>query len=125
MAELSRKLTSKGHDPDTVAEIIAGLLQDTLLSNARFTEAFVHQRIRNGCGPARIRHELRQRGIAEDLIADYIEADDGEWLARIAAVRRKRFGESFPKDYRERARQARFLESRGFTASQIRKVLGF
>ena len=38
-------------------------------------------------------------------------------------MRRKRFGAEVPRDYRERARQARFLEYRGFASSQIRAAL--
>ena len=124
-AELSHKLTSRGCNRDIVSEIIAELIRHNLLSDARFAEAFVHQRIRKGCGPVRIRHELRERGVADDVIAGCVEGDDAEWMERIAAVRRKRFGESLPGDRRERARQARFLEYRGFSDSLIRKVLGF
>ena len=36
---------------------------------------------------------------------------------------RKRFGK-LPEDLRERARQARFLEQRGFDPDVIRRVLG-
>ena len=38
-------------------------------------------------------------------------------------MRRKRFGPSPPRDYLERARQARFLEYRGFDSGQIRAAL--
>jgi regulatory protein len=38
-------------------------------------------------------------------------------------VRRKRFGDEPPQDYKERARQSRFLQYRGFTSDQIRQVL--
>ena len=38
-------------------------------------------------------------------------------------MRRKRFGADPPSDFRERARQARFLEYRGFSRDQIRAAL--
>jgi regulatory protein len=38
-------------------------------------------------------------------------------------VRKKRFGPELPRDYLERARQARFLEYRGFGSAEIRAAL--
>ena len=53
-----------------------------------------------------------------------LEAAAEDWAAIAREVRRKRFGVSPPGDYRERARQARFLQYRGFSAEQIRAALG-
>jgi regulatory protein len=39
-------------------------------------------------------------------------------------ARRKRFGSAGPADFRERARQGRFLQYRGFSSEQIRAALG-
>jgi regulatory protein len=47
-----------------------------------------------------------------------------DWAATARELRRRRFGVSPPGDYPERARQARFLQYRGFTAEQIRAALG-
>jgi regulatory protein len=38
-------------------------------------------------------------------------------------VRAKRFGPGIPRDYAERARQARFLQYRGFDSAEIRAAL--
>jgi regulatory protein len=46
-----------------------------------------------------------------------------DWLETIRAVRRKRFGPDLPREYAERARQARFLQYRGFDSEQIRSAL--
>ena len=54
-----------------------------------------------------------------------LRAADVDWLATIRAVRAKRFGAELPRDYPERARQARFLQYRGFDAAQIRAALEF
>jgi regulatory protein len=76
-----------------------------------------------GYGPQRIQAELRERGVDDKIQALYLDAGDCQWLEQVAQVRRKRFGETPPDDYKERARQARFLQYRGFTADQIREVL--
>jgi regulatory protein len=94
-----------------------------LQSDARYAEAFVHQRTQKGYGPIRIQQELRVRGISDELITQHLDPNDPGWHELLASVCRKRFGPSIPRSPRERARQWRFLERRGFTGDQIRKAL--
>nr|VFJ98007.1 MAG: regulatory protein [Candidatus Kentron sp. LFY] len=121
--ELSRKLVARGIEEGLVALTISRLCRKNLLSDVRFTENFVRQRIANGYGPIRIRHELRQHGIDEKTIMQNLPYGENEWIDRVAEVRRKRFGVSKPKDHRDRVRQIRFLMRRGFPGEHIRKVL--
>nr|VFK25303.1 MAG: regulatory protein [Candidatus Kentron sp. MB]VFK33465.1 MAG: regulatory protein [Candidatus Kentron sp. MB]VFK76225.1 MAG: regulatory protein [Candidatus Kentron sp. MB] len=122
--ELSRKLGAKGFEEEVVASVISQLRNKDLLSDARFTESFVRQRIASGYGPVRIRQELRQRGIEEDTIGQNLWHEETEWMHRAASIRHKRFGTARPKDLRDRARQARFLMYRGFASEHIYQVLG-
>jgi regulatory protein len=117
--ELARKLAKRGYAADTVATTLAALVADRLLSNARFAEAFVHARIQRGSGPQKIRAELRERGISDELIDNCLEAVADSWRELARQVRTKRFGSGQPKDFRERSRQMRFLQQRGFSAEQI------
>lgn len=110
-------------DEREVAIVIEELLDDGLVSDERFTEAFVRYRRNNGYGPRRIQTELRERGVSEKIQAAYLDFADPQWLEQVAQVRCKRFGESLPEDYKERARQARFLQYRGFTTDQARWAL--
>lgn len=131
VAELRRKLQShadgrgKAQDLDAAAidEVLAALQKDGLLSDERFTEAFVRYRRNNGYGPQRIQAELRERGVSEKIAAIYLDFSDPQWFERASSVRNKRFGEGKPKDFKERARQARFLQYRGFTSDQARRAL--
>ncbi len=103
---------------------MAGLVAERLLSETRFTELFIRQHAGRGHGPVRIRAELRERGVTD---ADIDEALDGaaeDWAAIARETRRRRFGAAGPADFRERARQGRFLQYRGFTSEQIRAALG-
>jgi regulatory protein len=120
--ELARKLTTRGYDPGTVATTLAALVAENLLSNARFAEAFVHARIQRGSGPQKIRAELRERGISDALIDNSLDAHADSWRELARQVREKRFGNKPPGDFRERSRQMRFLQQRGFSAGQIRGV---
>jgi regulatory protein len=121
--ELTSKLAARGFATDVLAAVIGNLERTGALAEARFTEAFVRSRVARGQGPHRIRAELAQRGVADDEIEEALRAADVDWREAIRGVRRKRFGSALPHDFRERARQARFLEYRGFDAAQVRAAL--
>ncbi len=123
--ELNRKLAARGFAEEVVAAVLDELTRSGALANARFTDSFVRSRIARGQGPQRIRAELAQRGIVSAEAANGLAAAEVDWLAAIRAVRAKRFGPEPPRDYAERARQARFLQYRGFDSAQIRAALEF
>ncbi len=58
-----------------------------------------------------------------ELIEYELASLDVDWAALAETVRRKRFGPDLPADFQERAREARFLQGRGFRSEDIRKVL--
>jgi regulatory protein len=118
--ELARKLAARGYAGDTVATTLAALVADRLLCNARFAEAFVHARIQRGSGPQKIRAELRERGVSDDLIDSAFGSVADSWHDLAREVREKRFGSRQPADFRERSRQMRFLQQRGFSTEQIK-----
>ena len=123
--ELVRKLAARGFPDDVIAPVLDELERTGALAEARFTDSFVRSRIAKGQGPQRIRAELAQRGVADTEADDGLRGADVDWLERIRAVRAKRFGPEPPRDYAERARQARFLQYRGFDSAQIRAALEF
>lgn len=92
-------------------------------SDERFTESFVHHRVNKGQGPYRINQELRQRGVEQALIETFMESAAFDWLSLAEEVRLKKYGESIPGDAQKKAKQSRFLYSRGFTSEQISQLL--
>ncbi|MCB1917404.1 MAG: recombination regulator RecX [Rhodocyclaceae bacterium] len=120
-AELTRKLSSHG-SADEVAEVVARMAALELQSDRRFAEQYVRSRGAR-FGAQRLRRELRQRGIDDELgaraIADALEGDE---IDRAQRVWQARFGDA-PHDPKEWARQARFLQYRGFSADIIHTVL--
>jgi regulatory protein len=121
-AELRGKLSARGFDAELIEATLADLVGENLLSDARFVESFVHSRFQRGSGPQKIRAELRGRGIDDELIGDAIAGYDRQWRELVAQVREKRFGKDLPRDFKERSRQVRFLQQRGFTPEQISRV---
>jgi regulatory protein len=119
VAELRRKLLDKGYDKTAVDEQLQTLERENLLSDRRFTESYVNYRSKKGFGPLRIKQELKETGISEALSLEYL--DDSEfWRSLAKNVREKRFGATPPRDYKDKARQLRFLQYRGFNNDQLR-----
>jgi len=120
--ELERKLAMRGHGADVIALTLDHLEQTGLLDTHRFCESFVRSRISKGQGPTRIERELTDRGVDAALAGDYVHRMQ-DWSALAREVRRRKFGEDVPDSYKERARQSRFLQYRGFSHEQIRAAM--
>lgn len=128
-AELRAKLQPHLHSDDEFdsppAEDLDALLDDLAkrgwLSDERAAAQLVHAK-RARFGSQRIAQELRQRGIDETLIAEALPELKESELATAREVWRKKFG-SLPQDQKEKAKQMRFLQSRGFGFEVIGKVL--
>ena len=98
------------------------LEQLNLLDERRFVEVFVRSRAGRGQGPVRIAHEMRSRGVQEELVRSGLPAHDTLWVERAREVLAKKFP-SAVSDVKERAKRIRFLEYRGFSHAQIAAAL--
>lgn len=121
-AELERKLRARGFEVAAIGRVLQELAASRLLDDERFVEHFVSYHASRGQGPIRIALELRQRWVAAESIDRHLDAVS-DWSERARSARRKKFGAAVPKDFKSRARQARFLEYRGFSAEHIRAAL--
>jgi regulatory protein len=122
--ELQRKLRARGYSPDDIEALLQALKSERLLSDGRFAEEFVRQRVDRGYGPLRIIAELRERGIDEAGAREALKAFEGDWAGRAERQRAKKFGRAKPVEYRERMRQARFLGQRGYPAEVVMGLVG-
>ena len=122
LLELRHKLRSRDCEESDIDELLEQLVHEGLQSDERYAEAYVYSRRQRGFGPMRIQAELRERGISDQLIGQFIQFGDSDWLDEARQQWEKRFGTQ-AEDYKERARQARFLQGRGFSPEMIRQVL--
>lgn len=119
--ELRDKLLRKfAPEVELLDAVLDQLVADDLLSDQRFSEAFVRWRASKGQGPVRIRAALRERGVDGD---GALRESDVDWFALAAEVAHKRFGASPVTDAKQRAKRMRFLQYRGFSGEQIRAAL--
>ena len=121
--ELKAKLQAAGCDPQAAAAVIVELVEEHLLDDARFAQRYVTSRAGRGQGPVRIAVELASLGAGRELIDAALESGP-DWRAVATAARRRKFGALPPDSWAEKARQARFLQYRGFSADHIRAATG-
>jgi regulatory protein len=119
--DLEQRLIAKGAARDEVAAVLDELSSQGLLSNERFAHALVAQK--SGSYSRRsIRGELKRKGISGEAIEGAIGEATIDDDAAMLALWQRRFGAP-PANDREKARQIRFLQSRGFALSAIFKML--
>ena len=121
-AELRSRLQTLGATRDEVERVLDELEQNGYLSDARFAQALVAQKA-GRYGKRAIAHQLRQKRVAPaaavDALASLALTDE---VADATALWQRRFG-ALPKDDREKARQVRFLQARGYSITIALKVL--
>ncbi|MCE1185411.1 recombination regulator RecX [Zoogloea sp.] len=120
-SELARKLAG-ADEPEAIATELDRLAELGLLSDARFAEAYVRAKA-GRFGASRLRFELSRRGVDAELIGQALDTECSvSELERARALHQRKFATP-PADAREWARQARFLQGRGFSSEVIRTVL--
>jgi regulatory protein len=118
-AELARKLAPHAESPQAIEAVLDSLLSKKQQSDERFAEERARVLSRK-YGAARIEHDLKARGVSDDISAR-VSSTAGE-LERAKAILQRKYRE--PATTREEhAKRARFLQGRGFSYEVIRSVL--
>ncbi len=119
--ELERKLGEHAADAGELRSLLDALEAQGWLDAQRFAASLVRRRARYGT--ARIAQELRSHGLDDALVEQALrERDDGDEAARALAALRRRHPQP-AADAKQRARQQRFLQARGYTADAVRAAL--
>jgi len=119
--ELARKLARHAEEGDDIERLLDELASRKLLSDERYAEARAHT-LAQKYGAARIVHELRMQGVDDSVVQRVASEVRASETDRARDAWRKRFG-TLPATAQERAKQMRFLASRGFGGETIRAVL--
>ena len=112
--ELINKLRSKGFSDEVSSSVVERLTEDGLQNDSRFIESFIRSRIKQGKGQLKITQELEQKNLPSQSIFSALDNLDMNWLELAHEVRIKKFGNNLPADFNKKAKQIRFLQSRGF-----------
>ncbi len=119
-AELQKKLAAHAESAEELASVLDTLQGERLLSDHRYATQRVTARA-GRYGDARLKQELRLKGVSDDDIAAALP-EGGDETERCLAVWQRKFGQP-AQTPEERAKQVRFLQYRGFSSEAIRRVL--
>ena len=119
--ELARKLSPHAESSAALEALLDDLSAHRLLSDERYVEMRLNARGAR-FGNARLAYELRAQGVSEELVDSALAASDDE-LKRARQVWQRKYGDQAGVlDATARARQTRFLLSRGFSGETIRRI---
>ena len=121
--ELIVKLQTKGFSRDISLQVVERLTKEGLQNDTRFVENFCRSRVRQGKGPLKIIQELEEKKLPSTIVYSVLDEMDVDWIQLAIEVRVKKFGLKPPHEFKEKARQMRFLQSRGFENQHIKKTV--
>ncbi len=119
--ELKRKLVVHAEEGEDVEALLDELVKRGWLSDARYAEQAIRAKARR-FGPLKVTHQLRARGLDAETIAAAFRAAAADGVSSMESVWRSRF-HGTAADAREHARQARFLQGRGFALEEVLRFL--
>ncbi|MDR3371043.1 recombination regulator RecX [Rhodoferax sp.] len=119
--ELERKLAPFEEEPGSLAVALDDLQAKGFISEQRVLESVVNRRS-SKLGVTRIKQELQTKGLDPQAVAEAVHGLRATELERAREVWRKKFGQP-PEDASQRAKQMRFLASRGFGGDTISRVV--
>lgn len=128
--ELARRLIRAGYDEDIVEETLSRLQEVGLVDDAQFSQGWVDSRVSGrGLGKSRVRWELRQKGVAPEVVEEALSSIDPDEERTLAAdAARRRWEKDKDPDLRSRRRRvASYLQRQGFdwqTVSEVMENLG-
>jgi regulatory protein len=120
-AELVRKLGQAGFAQNEIDPLLDEFEEKNWLSDRRFAESYVADH-RARAGSIKLAYDLRQRGVSDALIESVLSQNRDSELERAREVWRKKFG-AVAANATEKAKQIRFMQSRGFALETIQKTL--
>lgn len=118
---LREKLKSKGHGPEAVEHAIGWLTEHNMLNDTEYARLVVQSFTEKGCGAARIRMELRKRGVGKTDAELAMESYAPDWEQMRAVIDKRLRGDV--SDRKEIDKTIAALSRRGFSWPEIHEAL--
>jgi len=122
--ELSRTLLRMTENSECVDSALQRLIVSGYLDDERLVIHLVDKHIRKKHGPTRIRQEVRQKGFSPELVEQTLEKAGVDWYAMARELKVSKFGEERASDAKEKNKQVRYLQYKGFSMDMIFEALG-
>jgi regulatory protein len=117
--ELESKLSPHAGSSEELKGLLSGLKQKNQLSEERYAEERA-RRLSRKYGAARIRQDLKAKGVSDELISRFSSPENEMQKAKEILGRKYRTPAATRE---EKAKRMRFLQSRGFSSEIIFKLL--
>lgn len=145
-AELKQKLIDKEQEPEKIETLLDEFEEKGYQSDYRTTLMLIRESIRKGRGRGHIKQEFYRKKIAmpdnvDELIdmanteseefSEFIDdsadnlVEGVDWLKLAVTARTKKYGDDIPTDQKNKAKQLRFLQYRGFNADICFQALNY
>lgn len=145
-AELKQKLLDKEQDPDKIDTLLDEFEEKGYQSDYRTTLMLIRESIRKGRGRGRIKQEFYRKKVEmpsnidelidmanteSDEFSEFVDDDPNnlvegvDWLKLAVVARTKKYGNDIPTEQKDKARQLRFLQYRGFKADVCFAALNY
>lgn len=130
VTKISRRFSRRpelGVTTELIQSVLMNITEEGLQSDQRYLESFIRSRIQQGYGPLRIAQELKQKKISAEQFESLLDSRSPEWIQRAKGVKERKFSSGKASDQKsfnnkERAKQMRFLQYRGYSLDQIHSV---
>ena len=124
-AEIRRKLAERDVGPDTIDAVLAELAEHRYVDDARYARLYAEQRANQGHGPRSIESKLAERGLPSADVAAALDELGADWTERAEAALTAKFRDDQVVDPepKVRAKIARFLQGRGFSAGDSMRAV--
>ena len=145
-AELRQKLLDKEQEADKIDALLDEFEEKGYQSDYRTTLMLIRENIRKGCGRGRIKQEFYRKKMAMpdniDELIDMANAESDEfsefiddsadnlvegvdWLKLAVSARTRKYGDTIPVEQKDKAKQLRFLQYRGFNSDICFEALNY
>lgn len=124
-AQLAQKLLQRGCEPKLACAVLDRFESDGYLSDSRFVESQIRQRVEQGQGRRKIEYELRSKGLDTRLIDEALAEAEIDPNRVALDYYRRRYGHVPAEDQREKAKRMRHLASRGFGFDEINYAMRY
>ena len=121
--ELAQKLKSREFPVEDIPPVIDFLIENNYLSNIRFAESVIRNKVGRGYGWQAIRQELKLKGIGSDIYHPVLAEQEIDWYVQAEQAYQKRFGGKTIEDQKDKAKRLRFLQYRGFSFDESMAAL--
>ena len=121
--ELARTLSKMTENRENIDKALSRLVECGYLDDNRLITHMIDKHVRKKHGPARIKQEIRQKGFSPELVEQMLEKMDVDWYAMARELKVSKFGDAVASEAKEKNKQIRYLQYKGFSMDMIFEAL--